>query len=86
LRLHLDEVGAMKFRYAGRVQQSLIDNEAILDISTELTRINCEIADMEQVDITRRPVDLKLLYQMMQQQAMDSPRQQRWREFIDGSR
>jgi DNA polymerase-1 len=43
LRQNLDQVGQMKFRYAGRVQQSLIEHESILDISSRLTRINCAV-------------------------------------------
>jgi len=39
LRRHLDRVGAMKFRYAASVQQALIENEKLLDISIQLTRI-----------------------------------------------
>ena len=49
LRHHLDEVGAMKFRYAASVQRSLIEHQSMLDVGLQLTRINCEIAEMREV-------------------------------------
>ena len=78
LRQHLDEVGAMKFRYAARVQRSLIANENLLDVSIELTRINCEIAEMQQVETRRGDVDQEKINRMMQQQAFDAARVSRW--------
>lgn len=83
LRQHLDEVGAMKFRYAARVQQSLIANENLLDISIELTRINCEIAEMQQVETRRGGVDQEKINRMMQQQAFDAARVSRWRAWLE---
>lgn len=82
LRRHLDEVGAMKFRYAARVQQSLIENEDQLDISSGLTRINCDIADMRQIETRRGEVDLQRLEQMIEQQAFDEARAGRWRAWL----
>jgi 5'-3' exonuclease len=82
LRLHLREIGAMKFRYAARVQQSLIDNQDLLDISSQLTRINCDIADMRQVEIRRGEADLQKLEQMIEQQAFDDARAGRWRAWL----
>jgi len=82
LRQHLDEVGAMKFRYAARVQQSLIANENLLDVSIELTRINCEIAEMQQVETRRGDVDQEKISRMMQQQAFDTARVSRWRACL----
>lgn len=83
LRMNLAEVGQMKFRYAGRVQQSLIEHESILDISSQLTRINCEVDAMSDVDIDRRPPDLMALEKMMSDQAMDSVRRQRWQDYLE---
>ena len=83
LRRHLDEVGAMKFRYAARVQQSLMANENLLDISIELTRINCEIAAMRQVETRRGAIDRENLERMMREQAFDAARTSRWRAWLD---
>ena len=83
LRQNLTEVGRMKFRYAGRVQQSLIENESILDISSRLTRINCEVEAMREVDIERKTPDRIQLEQMMVDQAMDSVRRGKWQTFLD---
>ena len=83
LRKNLTEVGRMKFRYAGRVQQSLIEHEPILDISSRLTRINCEVESMHEVDIERRSPNKKQLLKMMSEQAMDPVRIQKWQSFLD---
>ena len=83
LRQNLNEVGRMKFRYAGRVQQSLIEHESILDISSRLTRINCEVESMREVDIERKSPDKKQLVKMMSEQAMDPVRIQKWESFLD---
>jgi len=83
LKLRLPEVHKMKMRYAMRVQQALIENQAILDISAQLTRINCEVEAMKQVDIERKAVDTEQLALMMQQQAMDPIRQSRWYRFLE---
>jgi len=83
LRQNLAEVGRMKFRYAGRVQQSLIEHESILDISSRLTRINCEVASMREVDIERGSPDKKRLEGMMEDQAMDSVRRLKWQTYLD---
>lgn len=82
LRQHLDQVGAMKFRYAGQVQQSLIENQAVLDISIELTRINCDIADMQRVETRRGEADPQTLERMIDQQAFDKVRAERWRAWL----
>ena len=83
LRANLGEVGKMKFRYAGRVQQALIEHESILDISSELTRIVCEVDAMREVDINRRPPDKDALDKMMADQVMDSARRQMWLTYLD---
>jgi len=84
LRRHLDEVGTMKFRYAASVQRSLIEHEALLDIGLQLTRINCEIEAMREVEITRQAVQADALERMMREQGFDTPRLERWRNYIDG--
>jgi 5'-3' exonuclease len=85
LRANLAEVGQMKFRYAGRVQQSLIEHESILDISSVLTRIVCEVDAMREVDINRRPPDIVALDKMMAEQDMDSATRQKWQTWLAAS-
>jgi 5'-3' exonuclease len=85
LRLRLSEVHQMKIRYAMQVQQALIENQAILDISAQLTRINCEIEDMKLVEIERKAADSEHLAAMMRQQAMDARRQARWNRFLESA-
>jgi DNA polymerase I len=80
---HLDEVGTMKFRYAARVQQSLIEHRAQLDTSLALTRIECGIEDMRQVDGRRRPADVERIDAMMNEQGFDAPGRQRWLDLLD---
>jgi len=65
------------------VQQSLIEHESMLDISSQLTRINCEVDAMRDVDIGRRPPDLDGLNKMMADQSMDSARTQKWQSYLD---
>ncbi len=84
LRRHLDEVGSMKFRYAASVQRSLIVHEAVLDISLQLTRINCEIEEMQGVKITREAAQLEAVERMMCEQAFDAARLERWRSYLSG--
>ena len=84
LRHHLDEVGSMKFRYAASVQRSLIEHQALLDIGLQLTRINCEIEEMRQVEITRRAAQPDALEEMMREQAFEAPRVERWRSYLAG--
>ena len=83
LRQNLNEVGRMKFRYAGRVQQSLIEHESILDISSRLTRINCEVESMREIGIERSSPDKMQLAEMMSEQAMDPVRIQKWQSYLD---
>ena len=83
LRRNLTEVEGMKFRYAGRVQQSLIEHESILDISSRLTRINCEVEAMRDIDTGRKAPDKIQLEAMMDDQAMDPLRRQKWQSYLD---
>lgn len=85
LRQHLHEVADMKFRYAGRIQRSLIEHQALLDVSLALTRINCEIEEMRQVDILRQQADVEKLQQMMREQDFDAARSTRWLNYLDAS-
>jgi DNA polymerase-1 len=82
LRQHLHEVGDMKFRYAANVQRSLIANESLLDVSQCLTRINCEIDEMRQVDASRHLADAVQLEQMMLEHEFDSARRSRWISYL----
>jgi 5'-3' exonuclease len=84
LRRHLAEVGTMKFRYAASVQRSLIEHEALLDIGLQLTRINCEIEEMREVEITRQAVQADALERMMREQAFEAARLERWRSYLAG--
>ena len=83
LRQHFDEVGEMKFRYAARVRQSLIEHEDLLDTSLALTRIECEIDAMREVNITRGDARAAKIEQMMQVQGFDRARCQRWQDYLD---
>jgi 5'-3' exonuclease len=82
LRLHLDEVGSMKFRYATAVQRSLIEHQALLDISLQLTRINRQIVEMRQVEVGRGQAEVEPLERMMQEHGFESPRRDRWRSYF----
>ncbi len=82
LRENLGEVTKMKFRYAARVQQSLIEHESILDVSSRLTQINCAVQDVNQLSIDRGEVQLEKLRDMMETQAMDEPRRHKWETLL----
>ena len=82
LRSNLDQVGKMKFRYAGRVQQSLIENESVLEVSSRLTKINCEIESMQKVSIERDIAQIDRLRAMMDAQAMDTQRREKWEAYL----
>jgi len=84
LRDHLDEVGRMKFRYAMSVQRSLIENQAMLDVSQRLTRINCEIPEMQIVNTSRGEVQRDELERIMHEQAFETARRERWCGYLDG--
>ena len=72
----------MKFRYAAQVQRALIDNESILDISSELTRINCQIDSMQSVRISRNQVDIEALQALIDFHQMDSTRREKWQTYL----
>ena len=81
---HVEDVGKMKFRYAASVQRSLIEHQELLAISHQLTRINCEIEEMRQVDTGRRSAAAEVLYSMMETHAFEPARIERWRAYLDG--
>jgi 5'-3' exonuclease len=85
LRRHLHEVGTMKFRYAARVQKSLIDNQELLDMSHRLTRINCDIAEMQRVDTARGEIDTAVIERMMREQDFGAARETRWRGWLESA-
>jgi 5'-3' exonuclease len=83
LRQNLDSVKVLKFRGSERIMNLLKEHEKILDISSQLTPINCEVAEMKTVDTTRGKVIKELLTDMMQYHQMDAGRQQKWMQYID---
>jgi len=85
LRRHLHEVGEMKFRYAARVQQSLLEHEQLLDVGIRLTRINCELTEMKSVETARGKPDAALLERIMQAQDFGRARQARWQRWLDSA-
>ena len=82
LRGRLDEVGDMKFRYAARVMQSLIEHADRIELWQQLTRINCDLADMRAVEIRRRAPDADALERIMIEQDFDRARRQRWQQLL----
>lgn len=83
LRNNLDEVGNMKFRGAARVMQLLKEHESVLDISSQLTPIDCAIEAMRAVEVGRRQPDVRKLTDLMQSHAMAPARQQRWLDMLE---
>jgi len=83
LRTHLDDVKSMKFRGAERIMQLLKAHQSILDISARLTPINCNIAEMKNIPTRIGTIDRLQLQDMMQRQALDDGRQQKWWTLID---
>jgi hypothetical protein len=74
----------MKFRYAAAVQRSLAEHRDLLDISRQLTAINCDIEEMRAVAITRCPPQAEALREMMVAHDFEVSRMQRWNNFLDG--
>ena len=85
LRENLHEVGKMKFRYAAQVQRSLIDNQSILDISSVLTQINCQVDTMQSVQISRNPANIDAIQQMMDFHQLDSARRKKWQTYLQAT-
>jgi 5'-3' exonuclease len=83
LRQNLDQVKEMKFRGAERIMNLLKEHESILDISAQLTPINCAVESMQQVGIQRTKVDVKKLQEMMAEQNLGQNRVQKWLQLIE---
>ena len=85
LRQNLDQVGKMKFRYAGRVQDSLIENLDILELSSQLTKINCNVQGMDKIPIDRSPAVRNKLDEMIEYQGMDALRRNKWQDYLNSA-
>ncbi len=83
LRENFDQVGKMKFRYAARVQDSLIEHQHILDISSQLTTINCAVPGLERVPIDRCPPQYDKLNAMLEYHALPPARRKEWQAYLD---
>lgn len=83
LRANLQEVKKMKFRGAERIMNLLQQYESILDISAQLTPIDCAISEMQQVSTRLAMPDRDALREMMEYHQMGSTRQQKWLQLID---
>ncbi len=83
LRENIERVGQLKFRGSARIMQLLREHEAVLDISAQLTPINCTIAEMKTVPIQRGPIDRSALQKLMVEQQLDAARQQKWWTLLD---
>lgn len=83
LRQNLDRVKTLKFRGSERVMNLLKEHDSILDISSQLTPIDCQVAEMKQVDIAQGRVKKESLLDMMQYHRMDNSRKNKWLKLID---
>jgi 5'-3' exonuclease len=83
LRKNLDQVGLMKFRGSKKIMQLLKQHEAILDVSSRLTPINCQVDSMLEVDLTMCGVDKPGLTELMRFHNMEQSWQQKWMQIID---
>ena len=86
LRKNLHKVNLMKFRGSERIMNLLIQHQSILDISSQLTPVNCKIDAMKKVDINKTKVDKMTLMEMMQYQNMGESRQQKWLKLIESNK
>ena len=82
---NLDQVGQMKFRYAASVQRSLIEHREVLDISRQLTPVNCDIEEMRGVETERRAPHAPALRDMMAAHDFEASRRRRWDTWLNGS-
>jgi DNA polymerase I len=83
LRENLTEVKKMKFRGSERIMKLLLEHEEVLDISAQLTPIDCAIPEMQQVSTRVMQPDLDALQDMMQYHQMGEARQQKWLQLIE---
>lgn len=90
LRQNIDQVETMKFRGASRIMGLLREHEAVLDISSQLTPIECGVEVMYEVDIDRGKIDRETIGSMIEQHKMGQSRKDKWavllaeRDCIDG--
>ena len=82
---NLEEVGKMKFRYAAAVQRSLLEHRERLQVGVQLTRINCELAEMQQVETSRQPAQVGAMRQMMEQHGFEPARVERWNRYLESA-
>lgn len=82
LRNNLEQVQQMKFRGAARVMNLLQEHEAVLDISAQLTPIDCQVETMREIPLTIGKADKQRLQEMMDYQQMGQQRQQKWLDLI----
>jgi hypothetical protein len=73
----------MKFRGAERVMRLLQEHEPVLDISSRLTPVDCEVESMQQVDTIPGRADRERLIRMMEHQQMGQSRRDKWLQFIE---
>ncbi len=78
LRKNLDKVQLMKFRGSERIMKLLIEHQSVLDISSQLTPVNCQVDTMKNVPVTINKVNEEVLMKMMKYHNMDEVRQQKW--------
>lgn len=83
LRENLHQVKQMKFRGSERIMNLLLENQSVLDISSQLTPVNCTIDAMKNVSINRSSVDTEKLLDMIRYQNMGNSRLQKWLQLIE---
>jgi DNA polymerase I len=83
LRANLDEVKKMKFRGAERIMNLLKQHQAVLDISTQLTPIDCAVEPMREVETSISRCDLQTIQQMMEYHQLGEKRRQQWLQLIE---
>jgi 5'-3' exonuclease len=83
LRANIDQVESMKFRGAKRIMTLLQEHGSVLDISSELTPIDCAVESMREVKVTSGVADLERLQQMMEYQQMGQARRDKWMNLVE---
>lgn len=83
LRANLDEVKKMKFRGAERIMNLLREHEAVLDISSRLTPIDCSVEPMREVETSISAADLESVQHMMEYHQLGEKRRQQWLQLIE---
>jgi len=86
LRENLQNVSLMKFRGSHRIMNLLIEHEAVLDISSRLTPVNCQVESMRDVEINKNKIDEKTLMNMIEYHNMGESRKNRWLQMIKSNR